>query len=113
MYNVDYELETNYDDEPDCLPEGERRNRTSEPEMFAIKHQRHRHQLLKLLERQDYDAMLDMSQNLPKQLRTLLQHLSARNNLQPRVAAKEAAVASMVGTAASSKQTISDHCLAS
>lgn len=88
MYNVDYELETNYDDEPDCLPEGERRNRTSEPEMFAIKHQRHRHQLLKLLERQDYDAMLDMSQNLPKQLRTLLQHLNARNNLQSEEAYK-------------------------
>lgn len=88
MYNVDYELETNYDDEPDCLPEGERRNRTSEPEMFAIKHQRHRHQLLKLLERQDYDAMLDMSQNLPKQLQTLLQHLNARNNLQSEEAYK-------------------------
>lgn len=87
-YNVDYELATNFDDEPDCLPEGERRNRTSEPEMFAIKHQRHRHQLLKLLERQDYDAMLDMSQNLPKQLRTLLQHLSARNNLQSEEAYK-------------------------
>lgn len=87
-YNVDYELATNFDDEPDCLPEGERRNRTSEPEMFAIKHQRHRHQLLKLLERQDYDAMLDMSQNLPKQLRTLLQHLNARNNLQSEEAYK-------------------------
>lgn len=87
-YNVDYELATNFDDEPDGLPEGERRNRTSEPEMFAIKHQRHRHQLLKLLERQDYDAMLDMSQNLPKQLRTLLQHLSARNNLQSEEAYK-------------------------
>ena len=87
-YNVDYELETNYDDEPDCLPEGERRNRTSEPEMFAIKHQRHRHQLLKLLEPQDYDAMLDMSQNLPRQLRTLLQHLNARNNLQSEEAYK-------------------------
>lgn len=88
MYNVDYELEINYDDEPDCLPEGERRNRTSESEMFAIKHQRHRHQLLKLLERQDYDAMLDMSQNLPKQLQTLLQHLNARNNLQSEEAYK-------------------------
>lgn len=87
-YNVDYELATNFDDEPDCLPEGERRNRTSEPEMFAIKHQRHRHQLLKLLERQDYDAMLDMSQNLPKQLQTLLQHLNARNNLQSEEAYK-------------------------
>lgn len=87
-YNVDYELATNFDDEPDCLPEGERRNRTSEPEMFAIKHQRHRHQLLKLLERQDYDAMLDMSQNLPRQLRTLLQHLNARNNLQSEEAYK-------------------------
>lgn len=87
-YNVDYELATNFDDEPDCLPEGERRNRTSEPKMFAIKHQRHRHQLLKLLERQDYDAMLDMSQNLPKQLRTLLQHLNARNNLQSEEAYK-------------------------
>lgn len=87
-YNVDYELATNFDDEPDCLPEGERRNRTSEPEMFAIKHQRHRHQLLKLLERQDYDAMLDMSQNLPKHLRTLLQHLNARNNLQSEEAYK-------------------------
>lgn len=87
-YNVDYELATNFDDEPDCLPEGERRNRTSEPEMFAIKHQRHRHQLLKLLERQDYDAMLDMSQILPKQLRTLLQHLNARNNLQSEEAYK-------------------------
>lgn len=87
-YNVDYELATNFDDEPDCLPEGERRNRTSEPEMFAIKHQRHRHQLLKLLERQDYDAMRDMSQNLPKQLQTLLQHLNARNNLQSEEAYK-------------------------
>lgn len=87
-YNVDYELATNFDDEPDCLPEGERRNRTSEPEMFAIKHQRHRHQLPKLLERQDYDAMLDMSQNLPKQLQTLLQHLNARNNLQSEEAYK-------------------------
>lgn len=87
-YDVDYELATNLDDEPDCLPEGERRNRTSELEMFAIKHQRHRHQLLKLLERQDYDAMLDMSQNLPKQLRTLLQHLNARNNLQSEEAYK-------------------------
>lgn len=87
-YNVDYELATNFDDEPDCLPEGERRNRTSEPEMFAIKHQRHRHQLLKLLEWQDYDAMLDMSQNLPKQLQTLLQHLNARNNLQSEEAYK-------------------------
>lgn len=56
--------------------------------MFAIKHQRHRHQLLKLLERQDYDAMLDMSQNLPKQLQTLLQHLNARNNLQSEEAYK-------------------------
>lgn len=40
--------------------EGERRNRTSEPEMFAIKHQRHRHQLLKLLERQDYKMVLEV-----------------------------------------------------
>ena len=87
-YNVDYELATNFDDEPDCLPEGERRNRMSEPEMFAIKHQRHRQQLLKLLERQDYDAMLDMSQNLPQQLRTLLRHLNARNNLQSEEAYK-------------------------
>ena len=87
-YAVDYELATNLDDKPDYLPEGERRNRTSEPEMFAIKHQRHRHQLLKLLERQDYDAMLDMSQNLPQQLRTLLRHLNARNNLQSEEAYK-------------------------
>ena len=87
-YNVDYELATNFDDVPDCLPEGERRNRMSEPEMFAIKHQRHRQQLLKLLERQDYDAMLDMSQNLPQQLRTLLRHLNARNNLQSEEAYK-------------------------
>lgn len=52
-----------------------------------------------------------------------LQHFVDRGNAErvstaaspasPRVAAKEAAVASMVGTAASSKQTISDPCLAS
>lgn len=87
-YDIDYELATNYDDEPESLPEGARRNRTSEPEMQAIHHQRHRQQLLKLLERQDYDAMLDMSSQLPEQLRTLLQHLSARNNLQGETAYK-------------------------
>lgn len=88
MYDVDAALATNYDDEPESLPEGARRNRTSEPEMQAIHHQRHRQQLLKLLERQDYDAMLDMSSQLPEQLRTLLKHLSARNNLQGETAYK-------------------------
>lgn len=87
-YNVDYELETNYDDEPDCLPEGERRNRTSEPEMFAIKHQRHRQQFNKLLKRRDYDVLLEIPQKLPEQLRMLLKHLSARNNLQSEEAYK-------------------------
>lgn len=88
MYDVDDALATNYDDKPESLPEGARRNRTSEPEMQAIHHQRHRQQLLKLLERQEYDAMLDMSSQLPEQLRTLLKHLSARNNLQSEKAYK-------------------------
>ena len=66
MYNVDYELETNYDDEPDCLPEGERRNRTSEPEMFAIKHQRFTNQVnfLKNLFCVHHENTLLCSQNL-------------------------------------------------
>lgn len=76
-YDIDDELEGNVDELPEFL-----RNRTSEPKMIALQNQNRRQQMLTLLKRRDYDAMLTIAQNLPQPLPLLVAHLAARNSLR-------------------------------
>ena len=74
-YSVADELECNEDEAPDAP------NRCSEPELMHMQRQRAKEQLLALLDVRDYSAIYTMK-NLPSQLKALIGHLNARDQLQ-------------------------------
>ena len=78
-YSVADELECNEDEAPDAP------NRCSEPELMHMQRQRAKEQLLTLLDVRDYSAIYTMK-NLPNQLKALIGHLDARDQMQSEAA---------------------------
>ena len=78
-YSVADELECNEDEAPDAP------NRCSEPELMHMQRQRAKEQLLALLDVRDYSAIYTMK-NLPNQLKALIGHLDARDQMQSEAA---------------------------
>lgn len=76
-YSVEDELECSEDEAPGAP------NRCSEPELMHMQRQRAKEQLLALLDVRDYSAIYTMK-NLPSQLKALIGHLDARDQLQGR-----------------------------
>ena len=74
-YGVEDELECSEDEAPGAP------NRCSEPELMHMQRQRAKEQLLALLDVRDYSAIYTMK-NLPSQLKALIGHLDARDQLQ-------------------------------
>ena len=75
-YDIDLELECNEDE----LPGAE--NRCVEPEMYAIQREFLRRQISALLEERNFQAIEQLKDSLPEDLRLLVMHLAARSRLQ-------------------------------
>ena len=78
-YSVVDELECNEDEAPGAP------NRCAEPELMHMQRQRAKEQLLALLDVRDYSAICAM-RNLPNQLKALIGHLNARDQMQSEAA---------------------------
>ncbi len=74
-YDVDLELECNEDE----LPEAE--NRCIEPDMFAVRKEFLRRQIIALLDERNFGAVEQLKDSLPEKLRLLVMHLAARSRL--------------------------------
>lgn len=78
-YSVEDELECSEDEAPGAP------NRCSEPELMHMQRQRAKEHLLTLLDVRDYSAIYTMK-NLPNQLKALIGHLDARDQMQSEAA---------------------------
>ncbi len=81
-YDVDLELECNEDELPDA------ENRCTEPQMFALRREYTRRQIVTLLDNRDFSAVEALSETLPENLRLLAMHLAARSRLQKKAASQ-------------------------
>ena len=75
-YDVDLELECNEDELPDS------EDRCSEPQMYALHREYLRRQILSLLDTRDFEAVEQLADSLPENIRALALHLAARSRLQ-------------------------------
>ena len=74
-YDIELELECNEDE----LQGAE--NRCVEPEMYAIRREFTRRQIVSLLEERNFAAVADLKDSMPENLGKLAQHLAARDRL--------------------------------
>ncbi|MBR2742264.1 MAG: hypothetical protein IKD89_01600 [Clostridia bacterium] len=79
-YDIELELECNEDE----LPEAE--NRCVEPEMYAIRRQFLRRQIVTLLDDRNFEALEKLKESLPENVRALTMHLAARSRLREKPA---------------------------
>ena len=74
-YDVELELECNEDELPDA------ENRCVEPDMFAVRKEFLRRQIIALLDERNFGAVEQLKDSLPENLKLLVMHLAARSRL--------------------------------
>ena len=75
-YYIELELQFNEDELPGA------KNRCGEPEMYAIRREYLRRQITALLDERNFEAVEQLKDSLPENIRNLILHLAARNRLQ-------------------------------